>query len=104
MDLSGFLTNEKSTAITLRQIHAIIFQILTALDAIHKSNLMHRDLKPGNILIDVNRILICDFGQTRVDMQSVELDEEIEAPQLTLEVGSRWYKAPELLFGSRKYS
>tara|TARA_B110000305_G_C18799537_1_gene342000 strand:+ start:321 stop:473 length:153 start_codon:yes stop_codon:yes gene_type:complete len=40
--------------------------MLCALNFIHKANVMHRDLKPGNILIDDDcNVLLCDFGLAR---------------------------------------
>lgn len=43
-----------------------LYQILRALKFIHSANIMHRDLKPRNILIDDNNDLkICDFGLSR---------------------------------------
>jgi serine/threonine protein kinase len=70
---------------------------------------MHRDLKPSNILIDKDKkVLICDYGQTRVDLEGFpdkneEIQNMIQNLKYTLDIGSRWYKAPELLFGCRKY-
>ena len=49
------------------QITKIIFkQIIEELDYIHKNNIVHRDIKLDNILIDLtNTIKICDFGVSR---------------------------------------
>ena len=44
----------------------ILYKLLCALKFIHKANVMHRDFKPGNILIDQElTIKICDFGLAR---------------------------------------
>ena len=56
-DDTGF--NEKHTT-------AIFFSLLCALNFLHRANVMHRDLKPGNILLDQNcNLMLCDFGLAR---------------------------------------
>jgi len=87
----------------LEEVHKeyIIYQTLKALKYIHSAGIIHRDLKPSNILInsDVN-IKICDFGLAR----SLALGKEGSLPVLTDYVATRWYRAPEVLLGSTKYS
>jgi mitogen-activated protein kinase 15 len=79
----------------------IIYQILKSMKYIHSADIIHRDLKPSNILInsDVN-IKICDFGLAR----SLSSGKDGSAPILTDYVATRWYRAPEILLGSTKYS
>jgi mitogen-activated protein kinase 15 len=87
----------------LEDVHKeyIIYQILKALKFIHSAGIIHRDLKPSNILInsDVN-IKICDFGLAR----SLTQGKEGNMPVLTDYVATRWYRAPEILLGSTKYT
>lgn len=69
-------------------------QILEGLCYLHKVGLVHRDLKPSNILIDeTNNLVISDFGQCR----------PYKTTQMSVDVGTRWYKAPEIIYGARKY-
>ena len=86
---------------------SLVKQLLVAIASVHEAGLMHRDIKPANILIrEDGGILLCDFGQARVDMNKLQIEEAqdfINTRKLTLEVGSRWYKAPEILFGSKNY-
>ena len=88
----------------LEEIHKryIIYQILKSLKYIHSGELIHRDLKPSNVLLDSDCLVkVADFGLAR----SVARDEEDGAnPVLTEYVATRWYRAPEILLGSNKYS
>ena len=79
----------------------IIYQILKSLKYLHSADIIHRDLKPSNILInsDVN-IKLCDFGLAR----SLSAPKDGSMPVLTDYVATRWYRAPEILLGSTKYS
>jgi len=68
---------------------------------IHSSEIIHRDLKPSNIFIDSEcHIKVGDFGLAR----SVANTKEGSSPVLTDYVATRWYRAPEILLGSTKYS
>ena len=84
----------------LESIHKkfIIYQLLKSLKFIHSAGIIHRDLKPSNILInsDVN-IKVCDFGLARC----VGTGKDV---QMTDYVATRWYRAPEILLGSTRYT
>jgi len=80
-------------------IQYFIYQILRGLKAIHSAKVLHRDLKPGNLLVNKNCDLkICDFGLAR----GVDPDQG-GAVQLTEYVVTRWYRAPELLVENDTY-
>jgi mitogen-activated protein kinase 15 len=87
----------------LEPIHKqyIIYQLLKVIKYIHSADVIHRDLKPSNVLInsDVN-IKLCDFGLAR----SINCGKEGLNPTMTDYVATRWYRAPEILLGSSKYS
>jgi serine/threonine protein kinase len=71
-----------------------MFQLLEAVAYIHERRVLHRDLKPQNILWcrAADSIKICDFGLTRVfNVESIR--------ELTSEVATLWYRAPEVLLG-----
>lgn len=87
----------------LEEVHKkyILYQCLKALKYMHSGDLLHRDMKPGNILLNSNcHVKICDFGLAR----SVQDTKSDKAPILTEYVATRWYRAPEILLGSKSYT
>lgn len=74
------------------------YQILMGLKYCHANSIMHRDLKPQNLLIDLKAetIKLADFGLGRVFTMPVS--------KYTHEVVTLWYRAPEILLGTRYYS
>ncbi|NXH17781.1 MK15 kinase, partial [Bucco capensis] len=88
----------------LKDIHKcyILYQILKATKFIHSGNVIHRDQKPSNILLDADCcVKLCDFGLARSLSQ---VNEEPGSPALTEYVATRWYRAPEILLSSRRYT
>jgi protein kinase len=71
------------------------FQILEALEYMHKHGYFHRDLKPENLLVTKDVIKVADFGLAR---------EVVSCPPYTDYVSTRWYRAPEVLLQSPSYS
>ena len=97
--LSKLTHKDKRAQINLTQadIKGIMLQILKGLVEIHKNGILHRDLAPSNILINKNGIVkIADFGLSRF----------IASPDkpMTRGVITKFYRAPEILFGARYYS
>ena len=79
------------------EVKQLMMQLLTAVDHMHNKWYIHRDLKTSNILYSNTGILcICDFGLARRYGSPI-------APY-TNEVVTLWYRAPELLLGSKVYS
>jgi len=63
----------------------------------HSAEVIHRDLKPSNILLDSDcKVKVCDFGLAKSTKSKVQV--------MTEYVATRWYRAPEILFGSPKYT
>ena len=65
-----------------------------------KKNVMHRDIKPQNLLVDptCHILKVCDFGSAKKVVTDPE-DVKGSVPYIC----SRYYRAPELMFGSKTY-
>ncbi|KAG1368113.1 Mitogen-activated protein kinase 3 [Cocos nucifera] len=63
---------KSSQALSNDHFQYFLFQLLRGLKYIHSANILHRDLKPGNLLVNSNCDLkICDFGLARTNVWSV---------------------------------
>ena len=71
---------------------ALCLDVLSGLAVIHALGVVHRDVKPGNILIDKGCGRITDFGIARHDL--------VEARGKRVRMGTRGYAAPELRFAT----
>lgn len=61
---------------------------------VHSASVIHRDLKPGNLLVNSDcELKICDFGLSR-GFESVDGE---NVTHLTEYVATRWYRAPEIM-------
>lgn len=73
------------------------FQLLRALGYIHALGICHRDIKPQNLLLDpaLGILKLCDFGSAKLLVTG--------EPNVSY-ICSRYYRAPELVFGATNYS
>jgi len=89
----------------LEDIHKqyTMYQLLKALKYMHSANVLHRDMKPSNLLLNSECLVkVADFGLAR-SIASLE-NVNVANPVLTDYVATRWYRAPEILLGSTKYT
>lgn len=87
----------------LEDIHKqyVTYQLLKSLHYMHTAELLHRDIKPSNLLLNSDcHVKLCDFGLCR----SLAESSATSSPVLTDYVATRWYRAPEILLGSTRYS
>jgi len=89
----------------LEDIHKqyTMYQLLKALKYMHTANVLHRDMKPSNLLLNSECLVkVADFGLAR-SITSLE-NANVANPVLTDYVATRWYRAPEILLGSQRYT
>eukprot|EP00545_Synedropsis_sp_CCMP1620_P011960 CAMPEP_0119030990 /NCGR_PEP_ID=MMETSP1176-20130426/41309_1 /TAXON_ID=265551 /ORGANISM="Synedropsis recta cf, Strain CCMP1620" /LENGTH=360 /DNA_ID=CAMNT_0006987371 /DNA_START=480 /DNA_END=1562 /DNA_ORIENTATION=- len=79
-------------------VRSFLKQILDGVGFCHTYRVLHRDLKPHNLLIsaDGRQLKLADFGLARLSA--------IPNGPYTFEVVTLWYRAPELLLGANRYS
>ncbi|KAF8636393.1 hypothetical protein AX17_003575 [Amanita inopinata Kibby_2008] len=87
--------------LTNEHVQYFLYQILRGMKYVHSACVIHRDLKPGNLLVNSDcELKICDFGLSRG--YASRPDEN--ATHLTEYVATRWYRAPEIMLAFRGYN
>ena len=92
MDSSPHISNDRMV------IKGYVYQMCAGIAFCHSHRVLHRDLKPQNLLIDTetNSLKLADFGLARAFA--------IPLRAYTHEVVTLWYRAPEILLGAKQYS
>lgn len=104
MDTDLYRVIRSKQKISVQHRQWFMYQILEALDHIHSCGVVHRDVKPSNILVNCDCLLkICDFGLSRGGFSDRYVNMKPVVDDLTLYVVTRWYRAPELLLNSEFY-
>ena len=84
-------------ALPLLYVKLYLYQLSRALSHIHALGICHRDIKPQNLLVNPTnqQLKLCDFGSAKALVKG--------EPNVSY-ICSRYYRAPELIFGSTDYS
>lgn len=79
------------------EVKLYIYQLFRSLAYIHSQGICHRDIKPQNLLLDTNTgvLKLCDFGSAKILVEN--------EPNVSY-ICSRYYRAPELIFGATNYT
>ncbi|PON78581.1 GPCR kinase [Parasponia andersonii] len=119
LDLKKHMDSSPDFAKDLHQIKMFLYQILRGIAYCHSHRVLHRDLKPQNLLIDrrTNALKLADFGLARafgipvrtftheLPLNGILNDEFLQLVNYGQNwVVTLWYRAPEILLGSRHYS
>nr|CAI5827150.1 unnamed protein product [Callosobruchus analis] len=90
------IIKDNTIILTTGNIKAYILQTLQGLEYLHLNWILHRDLKPNNLLVNAAGVLkIGDFGLAKLYGSPNRIN--------THQVVTRWYRAPELLYGAKQY-
>ncbi|KAJ1795995.1 Cyclin-dependent kinase catalytic subunit [Coemansia sp. RSA 2399] len=97
LDLKKYMDSVGPAGLSPAQIKSYMHQLVKGIAFCHSHRTLHRDLKPQNLLVDQSGMLkIADFGLGRAFGVPLRV--------YTHEVVTLWYRAPEILMGSRHYS
>lgn len=89
--------HKHNTPLPLMFVKLYLYQLSRALAHIHALGICHRDIKPQNLLVNPKnqQLKLCDFGSAKALVQG--------EPNVSY-ICSRYYRAPELIFGSTDYT
>lgn len=95
-DLSQYM-EKHAGGLDHRNVRLFLFQLLRGLSYCHKRRVLHRDVKPQNLLIsELGELKLADFGLARA--------KSVPSHTYSHEVVTLWYRPPDVLLGSTEYS
>ncbi|KAL5105740.1 Glycogen synthase kinase-3 alpha [Taenia crassiceps] len=88
---------QRNMSIPPLTVKLFTYQMLKALAYLHSHQICHRDLKSSNLLVNEQTMVLklCDFGSAK---------EMVPGTTNVSYISSRYYRAPELLFGAQMYT
>uniref|UniRef100_A0A8B9L886 Cyclin-dependent kinase 17-like n=1 Tax=Astyanax mexicanus TaxID=7994 RepID=A0A8B9L886_ASTMX len=95
-DLKQYM-DDCGNIMSVHNVKIFLFQLLRGLAYCHRRKVLHRDLKPQNLLInDKGELKLADFGLARA--------KSVPTKTYSNEVVTLWYRPPDVLLGSTEYS
>ncbi|CAI5727158.1 unnamed protein product [Peronospora destructor] len=93
---------QSSCLLTEGHVRVIMYQILSGVKAMHDNGILHRDLKPGNLLLNKDcELKVTDFGLARMmpkkSQSGLQQLSDDGISMMTEYVVTRWYRPPELM-------
>jgi len=97
-DLYNYMRTFGDEGMSLVQVKSCMFQILCGIAFCHSCGILHRDLKPQNILVDqrTGNLKLADFGLSRAF--------GLPLRKYSREVVTLWYRPPEILLAASRYT
>lgn len=101
MNLYEALKNKRKP-LNMQKIKYYMFQVLKAIEFMHRKNIFHRDIKPENILVTDETVKLADFGSCKGTLCG-DSGRHSQQPY-TEYISTRWYRAPECLMTDGYYN
>lgn len=95
-DLKQYM-DDNGNVLSVNNVKILMFQLLRGLHYCHQKRILHRDLKPQNLLIsNAGELKLADFGLARA--------KSVPTKTFSNEVVTLWYRPPDVLLGSNEYT